>query len=94
MDVGQLLTLLLGGGAVATITTIFNGVKTLREGSRVRERDTIRDLVEQLHEAWEYKEFAISERDYWRDWAGTLEYIINSSGIELPQKPQKPIRKF
>ena len=94
MDVGQLLTLLLGGGAVATITAIFNGIKTLCEGSRVRKRDTIRDLVEQRNEAWEDEEFVVSERDYWRNWAGTLEYIINSRGIELPQKPQKPIRKF
>lgn len=97
MDVGQLLTLLLGGGAVATITALFNGVKSLREGSRSREKDTIKDLIDQRKEAWEdrdsafdARDAAFNERDYWRNWAGQLEYVIRSEGLQLPNRPQMP----
>jgi len=97
MDVGQLLTLLLGGGAVATITALFNGVKSLREGSRSRERDTIGDLIqrrkdaeEERDRAYDARDRAFDERDYWRNWAGSLEYVCEQRGVGMPTKPPMP----
>lgn len=97
MTVGDLLTLLLGGGALATITALFNGVKSLREGSRAREKDTIKDLINQRREAWEdrdrafdARDRAFNERDHWRNRAGTLEYLLRASGSEVPPMPELP----
>ncbi len=93
-DLNQLLALLLGGGAVATVTALFNGVKSLREGARSRELDTIGDLVRRRQEAEEdrdkafrARDHAFNERDYWRNWTGILEYAMLQRGIELPPKP-------
>lgn len=105
MDVGQLLTLLLGGGMVATITAVFSGFKSLREGTRSRERDTISDLIarrkeadderdkarEERDEAFDARDRAFNQRDYWRNWAGTLEYtIMVIDPTKLPVKPVPP----
>lgn len=94
MDLNQLLTLALGGGLVATITALFNGIKSLREGSRSRERDTIRDLVEQRKEAWQDRDEAIDQRDYWRNRAGLLEYLCNSNGVAVPSLPPMPTKEI
>lgn len=100
MDLDSLLTLLLGGGAVATITALFNGLKSLREGSRSRERDTVKDLIEQRKEARTERdeavdraEHALDERDYWRNRAGTLEYLLGRTGTDIPPLPPKPWEK-
>jgi hypothetical protein len=87
VNVGQLLTLLLGGGCVATITALFNGIKSIREGTRTRERDTISDLIKAKDEAEKEREDALDERDYWRNWAGQLEYVCFKNGYTLPPKP-------
>lgn len=105
MDVGQLLTLLLGGGMVATITAVFSGVKSLREGSRSRERDTISDLIarrkeadeerdkarDERDEAFNARDRAFNQRDYWRNWAALLEYtILQNMPDKMPVKPTPP----
>jgi hypothetical protein len=95
VTVSQLLTLLLGGGAVATITALFNGIKSLREGSRGKERDTIAGLIKDRKDAQEDRDKAedardamMNERDQWRNWAGRLEYGLAQHGVELP--PGRP----
>lgn len=90
MDAEQLLTLLLGGGAVATIGAFFKGVRSIQADGRTREKGTIKELVEQRKTAWTEREKAIKERDYWRNWAGTVEYAARSAGVELPAKPDEP----
>lgn len=97
MDISDLLTLLLGGGMVATLSAAFNGIKSLREGSRKKERDTITDLIVRRDEAYaerdkayRARDRAFNERDYWRDWAGQLEYTCRQSGTPLPEKPALP----
>lgn len=90
MDTGQLLTLLLGGGAVATITALFQGIKSLQTGARARERDTVTELIAQRKEAWEDRDKASDERDYWRNWAGTVEYYARQKGVDLPGRPPLP----
>lgn len=93
MTTGDLLTLLLGGGAVATIGALFKGLQALQTGARARERDTVKSLVEQRNEAWHDRDTAIDERDYWRNWAGTLEWHARRGGIELPDRPPLPEEK-
>jgi hypothetical protein len=100
VTISQLLTLLLGGGAVATITAMFNGIKSLREGSRGKEHDTIASLITDRKEAIkdrdkanDARDFAYDERDYWRNWAGRLEYVLIQHGIALPEKAPLPQEK-
>lgn len=90
MQASDLLTLLLGGGAVATIGALFKGIQSLQSGARSRERDTINDLVNQRKEAWEDRDKAIDERDYWRNWAGTVEFYARQAGVKLPDRPLAP----
>ena len=92
METGELLTLLLGGGAVATIGAFFQGIKSLQSGSRAREKETVTDLVRQRKEAWQDRDFANDVADYWRTWAGTVEYEARRQGVELPPRPAEPAR--
>lgn len=90
VETGDLLTLLLGGGAVATIGALFQGIRSIRDGARQREKDTVAELVNQRKEAWEERDRANDERDYWRNWAGTVEYYARQQGVELPGRPPMP----
>jgi len=89
---GEFLTLLLGGGAVATIGAFFQGIKSLQSGARAREKETVTDLVTQRKEAWEDRDFAYEQLDYWRNWAGTVEFHARRGGVELPERPPEPKR--
>lgn len=91
METGELLTLLLGGGAVATISALFSGLKSLQTGSRAREKETVKDLVKQRKEAWRDRDFAQDERDYWRTRAGTAEFYAIQGGVTLPQFGPPPV---
>lgn len=93
METADLLKLLLGGGATATIAAIFKGVQALRAGARRNERDTVKSLVEHRNEAWEDRDFAQDIADYWRNWAGTVEYAARRQGVELPKRPPEPVKK-
>ena len=98
MDVGQLLTLLLGGGAVATITALFQGIRSLRDGARARDKDAVTDLIqrrkdaeEERDKAFDARDKAFNQRDYWRNWAGVLEYtILGNIPDKMPHKPIPP----
>lgn len=98
MDVGQLLTLLLGGGAVATITALFQGIKSLRDGARAREKDAVADLIkrrkeadEERDKAFDARDRAFNERDYWRNRCGVREFQLNLQGIPLQPYPEPPV---
>lgn len=93
METGDLLALLLGGGAVATIGAFFQGIKSLRDGARAREKDTINDLVRQRKEAWIDRDNETDLRKYWQDWAGTVVYHARANGVELPEPPPLPVPK-
>jgi hypothetical protein len=93
MTTGDLLTLLLGGGAVATIGALFKGLQALQTGARARERETVKSLVEQRNEAWEDRDFLTDERDYWRNRSGTVEFHSHREGVSLPDLGKPPERK-
>jgi hypothetical protein len=93
VEVGEVLTLLLGGGLVATIAALFQGIRSLRDGARAREKDTVKELVKQRKEAWIDRDNAIDRADYWQQWAGTVEYLARRKGVELPVRPAEPVPK-
>lgn len=92
MNTGEILTLLLGGGAVATIGAFFQGVKSLQSGARAREKETVTGLVKQRNEAWEDRDYSDDVANYWKQWAGTVEYEARRGGVELPARPPEPQR--
>lgn len=99
LDINSLLTLILGGGLVATITALVNGIKSLKDGARSREKGTIEDLVSQRKKAYEERDlefeektFAYDQRDFWRNRAADLEFALRQQGIEPPTKGIEPTR--
>ena len=92
VDSGELLTLLLGGGAVATIGAFFSGVKSLQTGARAREKETVKGLVRQRNGAWRDLDYANDLVDYWRTRAGTSEFHANQAGATLPEYDPPPVR--
>lgn len=93
MDAGQLLTLLLGGGGVAFITALFQGLKNLRAGARAHEKEAVKDLADARATAEDNLEYALAELSWWRRWAGMLEYVLARAGQEPPPRPKYPERK-
>lgn len=92
MSTADLLTLLLGGGMVATLGALFKGLQALQSGARARERDTVASLVEQRNEAWDDRDFLADDRDYWQSWAGSVEFLARSNGVNIPDRPARPVR--
>lgn len=97
IDINSLLTLILGGGLVGTLTALFKGYTSLRDGARSREKGTIEDLVSQRRTAvedrdaeFEEKNFAFDQRDFWRNRAADLEFTLRKAGIEPPPKGKEP----
>lgn len=91
LSAGDLLTLLLGGGAVATIGALFKGLQALQSGSRSRERDTVTELIKQRKEAWDDRDGSNNKLDYWRNRAGTSEFLARQAGVQLPDYPEPPV---
>ena len=100
IDINNLLTLILGGGLVATLSALVNGYKSLKDGARTREKGTIEDLISQRKKAYEdrdieleEKNFALDQRDFWRNRAADLEFELRKAGIEPPQRGEEPRRE-
>lgn len=99
IDINDLLTLILGGGLVGTLTALFNGYKSLKDGARSREKGTIEELVQQRRDAvkerdeeFAEKTFAFDQRDYWRIRSADLEFLLRKNGIEVPKRDPEPTR--
>lgn len=90
MSTSELITLLLGGGAVATITALFQGIRSLQSGARAREKETVADLVKQRKDAWRDRDRANERATYWQRWAAKVEYEASRKGVELPERPEEP----
>lgn len=95
---GEFVKYLLGAGGLAFLAAIGGAVKWIAEGASRREdkvetqvKNWQRDTVDRA--TWEAK-----QHDWWRDYAGRLEYVVTSRlGEEaLPQKrpyPKRPRRE-
>lgn len=87
----SLLTLLLGGGALATFTALFKGLKALRDGRKARENETVDDLRHWM-DTWE-GQYRDAERDltYYRIVVGKYLFQMRSAGLTPdPDVPMPP----
>jgi hypothetical protein len=84
MNLGDFLTLVLGGGAVATVGAVFKGVQALRAGARSREKEAVDDLEKWRVQAVRRAERAEEDRDYYRDYASQCRFLLRENGIEPP----------
>ena len=86
-----LVTLLLGGGGLATLQALFKGFGSLRGGARALEREAVNDLARARDAADDRAEWAEADRDFWRDTAGRWRYQLVSHNIEpIPPDPVPP----
>lgn len=88
----EILAIILGGGAAAMVTACVAAYRSIKDGSRVAEKDAVADLEKWRATSDDRREQAEIERDYWRLWAGQLVYKITSTWgpDELPQQPPMP----
>jgi len=86
------LNLILGGGFVATIGAVYKGLKEYREGSWRRKDSAVADLERWRKQSDDAREWEAVQHQWWRSWAGRLEYKITSTlGPEaLPTKEPYP----
>lgn len=91
---GELWKYILGGGGMLFLGALGGAVKWIADGASRREdkverqvKDWQRDTVNRA--TWEAK-----QHDWWRDWAGRLEYIVTTRLGEdaLPDKRPYPKR--
>lgn len=94
VDIAGLVTLLLGGGAVATIGALFRGWVALRSGARAREREMIDDLGRSRDEADERARSERHDADFWRSTAAGYHWQLRRAGIEpAPAEPVPPSQR-
>lgn len=72
MGLPELLTLVLGGGLLATIQGATKAVTAYREGARARERDVMTDSEAWRISADDARRCAERERDWWRNRSAVL----------------------
>lgn len=91
LDVTTVVSLLLGGGAVATLTAGFKGISALRSGARAREREAVDDLGKWRDEADRARRLAERDRDFWRNVAARYAGQLARAGIDpVPADPVPP----
>lgn len=72
MGLPELLTLVLGGGLLATIQGITKALSAYRQGARARERDVITDSESWRISSDNARRCAEQERDWYRNYAVEL----------------------
>jgi len=87
----ELLTVLLTGGLGAMVLAGVQAWRTIREGAKADDKDAYLDLESKRVSEKRRADRAEQERDHWRTWAGTLEYVIltNLGPEALP--PRQPL---
>lgn len=92
MDTNTLLTALLSVGGTAFIAALFNGIRSLREGVRSREKEAITNIASWGEDNAKRADRAEDERDYYREYNGMLLYYLRANGLEPPQPPKRKVR--
>lgn len=87
MDVSTVVAALLGGGGVAFLGAMFQGITALRTGARAREREAIDDLGRQRDDADERYRWAARDRDYYCRIAARYAAQLIRAGLE-PDPPE------
>ena len=91
LDLTTVVSVLLGGGAVATLTAGFKGITALRSGARAREREAVDDLGRWRDELDRARRATERDRDYWRLVASRYAAQLVRAGIDpVPSDPVPP----
>lgn len=89
--VTAVIGLVLGGGGLAFLQSLFSGIGSLRAGARAHERESVQDLARARDEADARAASAERDRDYWRRIAGGYAYQLTRGGLEpSPADPVPP----
>lgn len=94
------LSVVLGAGGTGFVIAVFQGVAQLRQTAASKAGKLLTDLEKARDDAGDREREARDEAsyyldlaDYWREWAGTLEFEARRSGVTIPDRkplPQRP----
>lgn len=91
VDIQTIVSVLLGGGALATLTAAFKGLGALRSGARAREREAVDDLGKWRDDLDNARRRAERDRDYWHRIASRYAAQLTRAGAEpIPADPVPP----
>lgn len=101
LGIPELIALLLGtGGLAGTVTSIVQARRAVAEGARTDERGVIADLERWRRAAddarvvaYQERDRALRERDWYRDHYGLLRSRCMAAGVtvaDLPACPPRP----
>lgn len=94
----DLLNIVLGAGGVGFLFAVAKVVTAWREGTWKRNDTAVADLERWRADANDEREWEALQHQWWRQWAGRLEYkIVSTLGHKaLPERepyPTKPVGK-
>lgn len=86
MDVGTIMAAVLSAGGVTFLTTLFQGVRSMRAGARAAQKEAIEDL-----RGWQARtdvqlQDCRADIDYWRDLAAERGSQLRLAGL-VPADP-------
>lgn len=92
MDVADVLTVLFGGGAVATIAAILKGMAAFRDGNLAREKVILEDLRSRHEEASRREQAWKEEVQWWQKRNEEMGQRIVGGGrkLEIPVLKMPP----
>ena len=84
--------LILGGTGAAFLTMLGAAVKYLREGAKAKEIDAKKQIKDWNESVVRRAKWEAAQHDWWRNWAGRLEYVITSKlgEAQLPKRRPYP----
>jgi hypothetical protein len=90
----DLLNIILGAGGIGFVYAMAKVFTAWREGTWRRNDSAVADLEKWRRDANDEREWEALQHQWWRGWAGRLEYRITSRlGPEaLPEKEPYPTR--
>jgi hypothetical protein len=91
----DLLNIVLGAGGVGFVYACAKVITAWREGTWRRKDSAVADLEKWRRDADDAREWEAVQHEWWRQWAGRLEYTVTSQlgHGALPPKdpyPQRP----
>jgi hypothetical protein len=95
METRDILLIVFSAGGAAFIAAGWKAIKEWQDGSWTRREKAISDLERWRRESDDTREWEAVQHQWWRGWAGRLEYVILQRLGEsaLPQRPPYPVRE-
>ncbi len=87
IDADTLFTTIIGVGGATFIAAIVKAYRDIRNGARVRDRDTVGSLREQRDDAEARTREVVIDRDFYMDVIGRLVYQLRLAGVEPDLPP-------